>query len=222
MPIAAQFWRSLPDVDGFLLRAAVGCKEEDLGRATIRSAGTQVGYTAHASEPVIVIDATAETRFTPLRRLLGDGGAVSAVCVVIPTPNGAHGVLGAYTRVRRDFAQEEVHFLQAVAHLVGCSVERQRTEQELRRLNAELEQHVFARTAELAAARDRETTLASRIQQTLLRDRSAKDVSGVQVGALALASLEVDGDFYGSRMIRACTARSRWCSSPIPGYRSRN
>jgi sigma-B regulation protein RsbU (phosphoserine phosphatase) len=187
----------LPDIGGFVLRAAVGCNADDVGRATIKSARTQLEYTAHGSEPVIVGDAAAETRFTPLPRLLGDAGGVSAVCVVIPTTDGAYGVLGAYTRVRRDFASDEVHFLQTIAHLVGSSVERQRREEELRRLNAELEQRVLARTAELAAARDRETTLASRIQQTLLRDRSPKGVAGVQVGALALASLEVDGDFYG-------------------------
>jgi PAS domain S-box-containing protein len=370
---------SLPGGEELLLRAGAGCKADALGRATASRAGTQLGATLEAKEPVLVDDARTEARFVPLPRLLGDDG-ISAISVEIPTSEGAYGALGAYTRAWREFAGEEVHFLQSVAHVIGSSVERHRAEarlkrinqahralsacnevlvraaeestllqqvcrivvdeagyplcwvgaaqhdrtksirvvaragfddtyldslnlswaeheeqgrgpmarcirsqqpivvkdiatdpqtlswraealkrgyastvaiplrldsvpfgalqiyssepqafgaeemklltelaedlafgiatlrrrvqqvraeEEIRQLNAELEQRVVARTAELASARDRETALASRIQQMLLVEHPPDDFSGLRVAALALPSQQVDGDFYG-------------------------
>jgi sigma-B regulation protein RsbU (phosphoserine phosphatase) len=84
-------------------------------------------------------------------------------------------------------------------------------------LNAELEQRVIARTAELqtanklkdellmreqaasaqlAQAREREIEIGYRIQQTLLLDQPPKDISGLRVAALTIPSQRIDGDFY--------------------------
>ena len=49
--------------------------------------------------------------------------------VVIRTPEGIFGVLGAHTAKRRAFTIDDAHFLQAVANVLGTSAERLRAEE---------------------------------------------------------------------------------------------
>jgi PAS domain S-box-containing protein len=118
----------LPGGEEFLLRAGVGWKEGYVGRATVPTKGSQPGYTLGSDRPVIVHDAAKETRFTPLPQLFGEE-VVSAMSVVISTRQGPYGALGAHTRRRRTFTPDEVNFLQAVANVLGATIERKRAEE---------------------------------------------------------------------------------------------
>jgi PAS domain S-box-containing protein len=119
----------LPDGTALRLQAGVGWKDGSLGSATV-GAGTdsQAGYTLRANEPVIVEDLRTETRFTG-PPLLHDHRVVSGLSVIIQGQGRPFGVLGAHSTSRRTFTQDDVHFLQAVANVLGTAIERRRAEE---------------------------------------------------------------------------------------------
>jgi PAS domain S-box-containing protein len=84
------------------------------------SAGSQAGFTLIAREPVVVSDLATEKRFAKSPRLT-EQGVVSGITVVIGGKPRPYGVLGAYARNRRDFAQDEVRFLRTVANVLAAA-----------------------------------------------------------------------------------------------------
>lgn len=136
------------DRSHFLLRAGVGWPPGVVGHVTISArTDSQAGYTLSAAGPVVSNDLAAETRFI-VQPLLLQHGAVSGMSVVL---NGKHepwGVLGVHTRHRRDFSDEDVNFLQAVASLMASAIERDRVETTLRRRS--LQQAVVAQFGQRA------------------------------------------------------------------------
>lgn len=127
-----------PDRERLLLKAATGWDESLIGRATVPShRGSQAGYTLLSQEPVIVRDLRRETRFEG-SALLHDYGAVSGMSVVIYGTDGPYGVLTVHTKQERAFGGQEVHFIQAVANLLGEAIWRIAHEDEAARLGQRL------------------------------------------------------------------------------------
>ena len=120
------------DGEALLLRAGVGWHAGCVGHATV-GVGTesQAGHTLQHNAPVVVEDLRAETRFRG-HTLLHDHGVVSGVTVVIPSQQRPFGVLGAHSDRPRTFTQDDIHFLQAVAHILGTAIDRDRAEVTLR------------------------------------------------------------------------------------------
>ncbi|MDX1546779.1 MAG: PAS domain S-box protein [Rhodothermales bacterium] len=83
-------------------------------------------------EPVVVDDLRTETRFSG-PPLLREHGVVSGLSVVITGGEGApYGVLGAHTRRHVRFTDDDVHFIQAVANVLGEAIAREQAEAALR------------------------------------------------------------------------------------------
>jgi PAS domain S-box-containing protein len=61
-----------------------------------------------------------------------NAGVVSGLAVVIPGQPAPYGVLSAYARTPREFTGDEVHFLRAVANVIGGAVRDVRATQALR------------------------------------------------------------------------------------------
>jgi serine phosphatase RsbU (regulator of sigma subunit) len=110
---------------------------------------------------------------------------VSSLSVPVPGPDGPFGVLSAETGRRHAFTEDDTHFLQAVAHVLGTACAR-RAAEEAR----------LATEAELRAAR--------RIQQRLFPAAVPRlaglDVGGVRhgldVGGASYPAVATGGDYY--------------------------
>ena len=118
------------DRDEVILRAGVGWREGYIGRRFERGRDSQVGYTLLRGEPVIAEDQANDPRFK--RSALADEhGAVSALSVMIESPDEPFGVLEALSTRRRSFSPSEVDFVQAVANVLASAVERSRAHERL-------------------------------------------------------------------------------------------
>lgn len=122
----------LPAGDIFLLRAGTGWQEGMVGSARVSaSLDSQAGYTLTSRVPVVVQELRSETRFSG-SPLLHQHGVVSGMSAVIYSNGRSWGVLGVHTTAQRPFGQDDVHFLQAIANVLGATLERQGAEQALR------------------------------------------------------------------------------------------
>lgn len=119
--------------DGQRLRlvAGMGWDEGLVGRATVDAGlGSQGGFTLATIGPVTVTDLPTETRFRP-PKLLVRHDVVSGLTVVIGGPQRPYGVLGVHSRITRQFADDDVNFLQTVANVLAAAIQRQASEDQL-------------------------------------------------------------------------------------------
>jgi signal transduction protein with GAF and PtsI domain len=125
-----------PDGRGLLLRSGVGWKTGLAGTVCAHASQEgEFGFSLLAGEPVVVEDLAADTRFDR-SELLSEHGVVSGIMVAISGQGKACGVLGAHTTHRRQFNEDEVHFMLAVATVLAMGVARARAEAEMEKLAA--------------------------------------------------------------------------------------
>ena len=115
-----------------LLRAGVGWKKGLVGKAYVeKGPQSQGGYSLSTNTPIIVRDLAKEKRFKASSILI-EHGIVSGLSVVIPGLSKPFGILSAHSAERRIFTEDDIHFLQAVAHVLGAAIQRQEIEEALR------------------------------------------------------------------------------------------
>ncbi len=141
----------LPDDQGLIVRASYGHAADEIGQLLPSGADPQAEYTLRARTPVIVSDLAAEARFAPPANCLARG-LVSSLSVTVHGRGGrAFGVLALHTQRAQAFAADDTNFVVAVANVLSATIERQRSDAEIRALNAGLERRVAERTIELEA-----------------------------------------------------------------------
>jgi diguanylate cyclase (GGDEF)-like protein/PAS domain S-box-containing protein len=152
--------------------AGVGLPEGSVGPGRIPlSEAAEVGYTIATGAPVIVEQMATEKRFEPSPTVL-KLGIVSSLSVPIEGRSHPFGVLNVHSYESRQFSDDEVEFLTAIATLIVVAVERNRDEQATRH----------------AALHDPLTGLPNR---TLALDRLSQALArrqrkGIEVGVLML------------------------------------
>ena len=104
------------------LRGGIGWRSGLVGQAVVGAErDSQPGYAVSSSEPVVVTDVEAETRF-PIPPHLAEHGVRSGISVVIPGTRSAFGVLGAHFTRAQGAGPFAVAFVQSVANLLGAKV----------------------------------------------------------------------------------------------------
>ncbi len=158
----------LPNRDALLMIAGTGWRPGFVGHATVGiGKDSQAGYTLLSGQPVLVKDLKTEKRFEGTG-LLHEHEVVSGITVVISTNQGPYGVLGAHSRQRRTFKDDEVNFLQAVANVIGSAIERQRAEAQLWRVNQA--QRVLSKCNETLIRATEESALLQRICDLIVEE----------------------------------------------------
>ena len=117
------------DGEQLTIVAGTGLPDGFVGKRQIPvGESANAGFTLLTGEPTIVDDLAAETRFEPAPFLL-QLGVVSIVSVPIQGHDRPFGVLDVRARVPRDFSEDEVDFLSAIARLITVAVDRHHDEQ---------------------------------------------------------------------------------------------
>jgi PAS domain S-box-containing protein len=126
----------MPDGKELVLRAGLGWKPGYVGTATVTAdPDSQAGHALESKRRVVVDDLREDLPFK-VSQLLLDHGIVSSVTVVIQGSKRPFGLLGAYSSTQRNFTQEDIDFLQAVASVIAVAVQRNHDEQAIRRSEA--------------------------------------------------------------------------------------
>jgi PAS domain S-box-containing protein len=121
----------------------------------IGPAAGSCGTATYTGQRVIVEDIRTHPYWAAYRELAERAGL--AACWAQPVLDRAGQVIGTvaiYHREPRAPDAQDIELIEAMASLTGVAIEYCHTQDEIRRLNAELEQRVGERTADLLVARD--------------------------------------------------------------------
>jgi PAS domain S-box-containing protein len=182
--------------EGYLDQLHVSWADVERGRGP-------TGTCIRTRRTVVAKSIASDPTMAPWREEALKRGYASSIAIPLLVDSGVYGALMIYAAEPEAFDAQEVELLTELAEDLAFGIstlrtraERAKAEEALRSLNAELEQRVASRTAELALAREQEAELGFRIQRVLLLDRPPEDVRGIRVAAVTLPSERIDGDFY--------------------------
>jgi diguanylate cyclase (GGDEF)-like protein len=119
-------------LEGLILHAGVGWGPGLLRQATAPLSSTYyTGFVWSSRTRVAVSDFEQETRFSPTP-LLQEHGVVSVATVHIGRRGHPFGLLGALSTSPREFTEDDLNFLTAVANVLAHAIERRNSEERIR------------------------------------------------------------------------------------------
>ena len=122
------------------LRAGVGWSTPESDAMTL-PIGTEspAGYALLANCSIVVHDFQLESRFR-VPAALRDHRVVSGINTIVRGTGRPFGVLAAFSTSRRDFSEDDVHFVESVANVLGTAMDREQAEAVLQEREEQLRQ----------------------------------------------------------------------------------
>ena len=130
LPLCGVFKR-LPYCNNLLLEAGVGWQADAIGSAEVEMwTNLQLSCTLLSQQPAIIGECLTNPQLNQLP-LLRDHAVASGIHVIISGDVHPFGILGCYTTQPRSFSQDDVHFLQSIAHVIATAIQRVQAETRL-------------------------------------------------------------------------------------------
>ncbi len=129
------------DAEELLLRQGVGWREGIVGKATVSSIEdrSQAAVTLANEEPIVVQDLATDGRIEG-PDLLTNHDVTSGISTIIGSIDEPWGILGTHDTDQQEFTPEDVNFVKSVANVLAEAIERERYQNELEQLVADLEE----------------------------------------------------------------------------------
>lgn len=144
----------MPDKNSLLLKSGIGYNRDLVGKARVDAhEESHAGFTLLSSEPVVTKDLSRENRFTG-SSLLKHNNVKSGISVVIYGKEEPYGILETHSTKKKHYSDDEVLFVETIAHYLGDTIERIRTEKKYEELNNKLDDLVKKRTSQLQQANE--------------------------------------------------------------------
>jgi PAS domain S-box-containing protein len=153
-------------------------------------AGSLSGFVVSTGRPLIIDDIRCETRFQ-VPNVFPESAIISGMCVVVQGRECPFGTLAAFTTARRVFTADDIHFLQAIANVLGQAIDRQRLDAERARL---FDQERRSRAEAERAAVERAAVLGQLAEGVVVLDPTGQ-VMFVNEAARRLVGVSSDAAF---------------------------
>ncbi len=121
----------IPERQELVFRAVSGWQNDIIGSSVLVKSDSHFLYVLSDNQPINITDLRSETRFQAASILL-ENEVVSGMSVAISGRLRAFGLLEVYNTHRRNFTQDDQHFLQGVAHILAAAIQHREVEDALR------------------------------------------------------------------------------------------